>query len=132
MQEECGEKCTETCLCSLEGIITAVSKKWALLVINTLGHYQKLRYNEIMRELHSISPKALSGLLKRLEKESLVRREVFKEIPPRVEYSLTEDGKELRGAVTPLLRWASKRHNPRKGKCVEQYKRVSLHKIKDE
>jgi DNA-binding HxlR family transcriptional regulator len=132
MQKECEEKCTETCLCSLEGIITAVGKKWALLVINTLGHYQKLRYNEIMHELHNISPKTLSDLLKRLEKENLVRREVFNEIPPRVQYSLTEDGKELRGAVIRLLRWASKRHNPRKEKCVDQYKRVSLHKIKDE
>ncbi|MEM3031791.1 MAG: helix-turn-helix domain-containing protein [Nitrososphaerota archaeon] len=111
MPEECGERCTETCLCSLEGIITTVSKKWAFLVINTLGHYQKLRYNQIMHELHNISPKALSDILKRLEKESLVRREVFKEIPPRVEYSLTEDGRELRGAVIPLLKWASNRHN---------------------
>jgi len=56
-----------------------------------------------------ISPKALSDTLKKLENERLLTRESFAEIPPRVEYSLTNDGIELRKAIMPLLKWASKR-----------------------
>ena len=86
-----------------------ISKKWALLIINTIGNYRRLRFKGLMEELRGISPKTLSDTLKNLQAEGLIRREVFSEIPPRVEYSLTADGLEFRKAIIPLLTWAAKR-----------------------
>lgn len=98
-----------SCSCPLQGIIDVVSKKWTLLIINSIGNHEKLRFNEIMTELEGISPKTLSNTLKILEAEDIVQREIFKEIPPRVEYSLKDDGRELREAIIPLIQWAAKK-----------------------
>lgn len=94
------------CLCPLDGIIDIISKKWALLVINEIGNHQRLRYNVLMKELQKISPKTLADILKELERYNLIKRESFNEIPPRVDYTLTSDGEELRKAIIPLLQWA--------------------------
>ena len=104
------------CFCPLEGIIDVISKKWALLIINAIGNYGRLRFNKLMEELRGISPKTLADTLKQLQEEGLLKREPFAEIPPRVEYSLTKDGKGLREAVIPLLKWAATRQCSRK-KC---------------
>ena len=94
------------CLCPLEGVIDTISKKWALLIINEIGNHGRLRYNDIMKELESISPKTLADMLKNLHKEDLIIRKAFNEIPPRVEYSLTKEGVKLRDVIIPLLKWA--------------------------
>lgn len=105
------------CLCPLEGIINTIAKKWAVLVISIIGHHGKIRFNDIMAHLEAISPKTLSDLLKDLQKENLIQRESFAETPPRVEYSLTEDGKDLCEAIVPLIRWAEKRDNLLQKRC---------------
>jgi len=97
------------CLCPLEGVIDVISRKWALLVINEIGNHGRLRYNDLMKELEDISPKTLADILKDLQKGGLIERQAFNEIPPRVEYSLTKDGKKLRDAIIPLLQWAVSR-----------------------
>ena len=130
--QECRGECTEDCLCGLEEMLNIISKKWALLIINTIGNHQKLRYKEIMNQLHTISPKSLSDLLKNLKGEKLIERISYNEIPPRVEYSLTEDGKKLRKAMLPLLEWLSKRYGSNNERCKELYKNVPAHKIKRE
>jgi DNA-binding HxlR family transcriptional regulator len=56
-----------------------------------------------------ISPTVLSDRLKELEKQGILSREVFAEIPPRVEYTLTKDGMDLREMIIPLMNWASSR-----------------------
>lgn len=101
----------ELCLCPTEGIINVISKKWALQIIGTISNHKKLRFNEIMKNLGNISPKTLSDRLKELEEAGLIRREVFAEVPPRVEYSLTRDGIELRNSMLPLMEWAARRGN---------------------
>ncbi len=83
-----------------------ISKKWALLVINAIGNSQKIRYSEIRDTLGEINSKVLSDRLKEVEEAGLIKREAYAEIPPRVEYSLTEDGKALRRAIVPLMKWA--------------------------
>jgi DNA-binding HxlR family transcriptional regulator len=98
-----------TCFCPLEGIMHTISKKWAILIINAIGIYGKLRFNRLIEELQGISPKTLSDRLKELQAEGFIERESFDEIPPRVEYSLTKDGAELRESVIPLLEWTIKR-----------------------
>ena len=59
-----------------------------------------------MKELQPISPKTLADALKELKNSNLVKRESFNEIPPRVDYTLTEEGNELRHAIIPILQWA--------------------------
>lgn len=97
------------CFCPVEGIINVISKKWALAIIGTISNHTKLRFNELMNNLKGISPKSLATRLKDLEKSGIVNREIFAEIPPKVEYSLTKDGKEVRDAMKPLMEWAYKK-----------------------
>jgi len=106
------------CFCPLEGVMEVISKKWALLIINAIGIYGRLRFNRLMEELHDISPKTLSDRLKELQAEGLIERESFAEIPPRVEYSLTKDGTELRKSVIPLVEWTIKR-NVTSGRTID-------------
>ena len=112
----CGTE-EQTCICPLRGIIDLISKKWALLIINALGNSRKLRFNKLMETLNGISPKTLSDTLKELQAEGLIARESFAEIPPRVEYSLTKDGVELRKSIIPLLEWTANRENVDKERC---------------
>jgi len=107
MDEESGQ----ICLCPLGGVIDTISKKWALLIINVLGNYRRLRFNELMLQLEGISPKTLTDTLFLLQAEGLIHREAFSEVPPRVEYSLTDAGDELLTAIRPLLQWAARREN---------------------
>src|SRR3990170_6669050 len=119
------------CLCPLEGVIDVIGKKWALLIVNAIGNHGRLRFTNLMQELGNVSPKTLSDMLKELQAEGLVKRESFAEIPPRVEYSLTTNGVELRQAIVPLLKWAATRSNCEKEKCDSPYKSIPAHKIKN-
>jgi DNA-binding HxlR family transcriptional regulator len=92
--------------CPVQGVIDLISKKWALLIVAVLGSYGRLRYNGMLEQIKGISPKTLADTLKELQKSGIVAREAFNEIPPRVEYHLTEDGRKLREAVVPILQWA--------------------------
>ena len=94
------------CLCPLDGIIDIISKKWALLIINEIGNHKRIRYNDLMKESQNITPKTLADILKGLVKHGLVKREPFNQIPPRVNYTLTHDGEDLREAIIPILQWA--------------------------
>lgn len=109
--------------CPARGILDVTRKKWAFLIINALGDNQRLRFNGLMTQLEGVSPKTLADTLKTLEKEGLIDKRSFNEIPPRVEYSLTGDGRELRKAVMPLLQWAASRNNGTKVEC-----KLRLHK----
>jgi DNA-binding HxlR family transcriptional regulator len=124
------EKDSPVCFCPLRGVIDVIGKKWALLIINAIGNYGQLRFNNLMQELGAVSPKTLSDTLKELQAEGLVKRESFAEIPPRVEYSLTKDGIELRRAIVPLLSWAAKKSSCEKAKCTSPYKSIPAHKVK--
>jgi DNA-binding HxlR family transcriptional regulator len=115
MHLENNDLCHETegdiCLCPIEGIIATISKKWALQIIAVIGNHHRLRYSEILANLDGISPKSLADRLKELARVGLVTRTAYPEIPPRVEYTLTQDGKELRASIMPLMEWASKRRH---------------------
>jgi len=91
------------CLCPLECIIDTIGKKWTLLAVNAIGNRGKSRFSQMMQELKGISPTTLTDTLLELQREGLIARESFAEMPPRVEYSLTKDGAQLRRAILPLL-----------------------------
>lgn len=76
-----------------------ISGKWTLLIIRDLASGVK-RFNQLERSLQGISPKTLSERLRSLEEEGIVQRQTFAEVPPRVEYSLTEKGRDLVGVIT--------------------------------
>jgi len=95
--------------CPLQGVIDIIGKKWALLVINEIGNHKRIRFSELRSELRGVTAKTLSKTLTDLQDSGLIIRETFKEIPPRVEYSLTADGLDLHHAVVPLLLWAASR-----------------------
>lgn len=116
------------CFCPLEGVIDIISKKWALLIVNALGNRGKLRFNNLMKELEGISPKTLADTLKKLQDEVLIKRDAFAEIPPRVEYSLTQDGIELRQAIMPILKWAATKEHSTK-KCASSLQCIDAHRV---
>ncbi len=106
----CSEEIVEgICLCPLEGVIETISRKWTLQIVTVIGNHGNIRFNEIQTILKGISPSSLAQRLRDLELERLIVRNAFAEIPPRVEYSLTEDGKNLRRLIVPLMEWASER-----------------------
>ena len=84
-----------------------------MLVLFTLNRSETgiLRFNEIRRLMTDCSQKMLSQTLKNLEQSHLVNRKVYPEVPPRVEYSLTETGKSLMPALTALIAWGQEHFN---------------------
>jgi DNA-binding HxlR family transcriptional regulator len=84
--------------CPVARTAQIISGKWTLLIIRDLASGVK-RFNQLERSLHGISPKTLSERLRVLEEEGIISRQTFAEVPPRVEYSLTEKGHDLVGVV---------------------------------
>lgn len=92
--------------CPIRNVIDKFGDKWSLLVLYNLNEKGTLRFNDLHREMADCSQKMLSQTLKRLESIGMVHREVYPEVPPRVEYSLTERGKSLMPHVSALIAWA--------------------------
>ncbi|AGB03704.1 winged helix-turn-helix transcriptional regulator [Methanoregula formicica] len=100
---------TDICFCPLSGLLDVLAKKWALLIIAILGNEGEKGFNELKKELGSISPKPLSDTLKSLEGTGLVHKRILATSPPSVKYSLTPDGWQFREYLIPILVWVSER-----------------------
>jgi DNA-binding HxlR family transcriptional regulator len=87
--------------CPIARTAEIISGKWTLLIIRDLASGVK-RFNQLERSLHGISPKTLSERLRSLEEEGIIIRQTFAEVPPRVEYSLTEKGHDLVGVIESM------------------------------
>ena len=94
--------------CNLEAVLDILSGKWSLRILICLCQGGVVRFNELRRSLPGISNNKLSQCLKEFEKNKIVVRMQYNEIPPRVEYSLTELGRELQPAIVLLDEWAQK------------------------
>ena len=103
-----GEQGKVYCMCALNGAMDMLGRKWVLFAINSIGNHGSIRFTDLYKELKGVSPSTLSWILKKLEQSSVIERKSFSEIPPKVEYTLTYNGKELRKAILPLLVWAAK------------------------
>ncbi|MXP08750.1 winged helix-turn-helix transcriptional regulator [Pseudoblastomonas halimionae] len=88
--------------------IGRVADKWTLLVIEALEETGAMRFSAVGRALPGISQKMLTQTLRQMEREGLVSRTVFPEVPPRVEYALTDLGHELAEAFCGVWHWAEK------------------------
>ena len=93
--------------CPIRNVLSRVGDKWSMLVLFTLESNDTQRFKELQRNIPDISQKMLTATLKMLEADGLIRREVFPEVPPRVEYSLTTKGRSLLPLIDNLLSWAS-------------------------
>ena len=93
--------------CPIRNVISRFGDKWSMLVLYSLHTSETgvLRFNELRRHMTDCSQKMLSATLKNLEQSHLVHREVYPEVPPRVEYSLTDTGKSLMPAIMALIEW---------------------------
>lgn len=90
-------------------VLARVGDKWSLLVIGIL-HDGPLRFTELQRSIDGISHRMLTQTLRGLERDGLVSRKVFAEIPPRVEYTATPLGRSLSEPVIALVGWAADNH----------------------
>ena len=93
--------------CPIRNVVSRFGDKWSMLVLYQLHVSETgiLRFNEMRRLMTDCSQKMLSQTLKNLEQSHLVHREVYPEVPPRVEYSLTDIGKSLMPTLTALIAW---------------------------
>lgn len=96
-----------TCYCPLTGVINTLSRKYAMQLVSIIGTHDSLRFAEIEDHLPSASTSTISKRLDEFEDAGLVSRTQYNEIPPRVEYALTEEGDEVRMRLGPLLEWAT-------------------------
>lgn len=97
--------------CPVRNVLSRIGDKWSMLVLFTLETNKNQRFKELQRNIPDISQKMLTTTLKMLEGDNLVHREAFPEIPPRVEYSLTDKGQNLLPLIDNLLVWASENMN---------------------
>ena len=93
-------------ICPVRNVVARFGNKWALLVILVLSENEPIRYNELGRKIPDISSRVLSNTLRILEADGLVNRQFYQEVPPRVEYSLTETGRSLVPIIIKLTEWA--------------------------
>ena len=96
--------------CPSHAVLEMLASKWVYLVVCALRR-GRMRNGELARRLEGITPKMLTQTLRILERDGLVRREIFPVIPPRVEYELTELGQNLAGLLTQIRSW-SEEHAP--------------------
>jgi len=90
--------------CGLDAAVDVIGGKWKPLILWAL-HVDTRRFGELRRDVPGISEKMLIRQLREMEAVGIVHREMYREVPPRVEYSLTEFGRSLNAALVPLSEW---------------------------
>ena len=91
-------------------MVSRISDKWSLWTMSVIAEFgQPMRFSRIMDQVEGISQKSLTKTLRGLERDGLTTREVFAEVPPRVEYTITALGSEMLDNVAPLWLWVAKR-----------------------
>ena len=94
--------------CEVEDVWHVLGKAWALPILKNLNTKDVIRFNELKKLLSGISATVLSDRLAELEKEGLVSKKIYAEVPLRVEYSLTKRARELESILDQLNVWAKK------------------------
>lgn len=104
---------TDNCILSeigyerFESVIDMVGGKWKLRIVFFLAFHEVLRYGELKKLLHPITHKMLTAQLKESERDRLVIRKEYPQVPPKVEYSLSQMGRDLRPVVDSMCQWIS-------------------------
>ena len=92
--------------CPVRNILSRIGDKWSILVLFTLQQNDIMRFNELRKAVPDISQKMLTVTLRTLEEDGFVKRQIYPEVPPRVEYSLTDRARSLLPYINSLISWA--------------------------
>ena len=92
--------------CPIRNILARISDKWSMLVLFTLDRPSAMRFSALQKSIPDISQKMLTVTLGTLEEDGFVRRQVYAEVPPRVEYSLTDRAMSLLPHINSLITWS--------------------------
>ncbi|WTW97212.1 helix-turn-helix transcriptional regulator [Streptomycetaceae bacterium NBC_01309] len=92
-------------VCGIDAAVGVIGGKWKVLIIWALDEYPGIRFGELRRQVPGVTVKVLASHLRELEEDGIVHRVAYDEVPPRVEYSLTETGVLLNKALGPLGAW---------------------------
>jgi DNA-binding HxlR family transcriptional regulator len=103
---------TTTTTCAIVDVWEVLGRRWSLHIIKNLSTKEVIRFNELKRALAGISSTVLAERLLELEREGLVTKKIYPEVPPRVEYSMTPQARELEVIIKELARWANKWKRP--------------------
>lgn len=87
---------------------SVISGKWKILILWYISFYKVQRFGELLRRLDGITQSTLTKQLRELEKDGFIHREIYKEIPPKVEYSLTEFGESFLPVLQTMMEWSEK------------------------
>lgn len=98
---EAGPTCT-----AMSDILNRIGDKWSVMVVAHLGDKSRMRFSELRRAIDGISQRMLTLTLRNLERDGLVNRTIYAEVPPRVEYELTDLGQTLLEPIHALWAWA--------------------------
>src|ERR687886_881479 len=112
MQEEPMDGKASGGTCAIVDVWEMLGKRWSLHILKNLSTKEVIRFNELKRSLSGISSTVLSERLLELERVGLVTKKIYPEVPPRVEYSMTPQAKELEVIIKELARWAEKWRSP--------------------
>lgn len=105
--------------CGMAYAISALSGRWKLSILGYLLANEKLRYAELKRKIEGISERMLISQLKELQADNLVERIAYPEVPPRVEYKLSERGKSLEYILLELSKWGARNYDEDKSQKTE-------------
>lgn len=92
--------------CPIRNVLARISDKWVILVLYKLSQEPAIRFNILQKRIPDISQKMLTITLRTLEEDGFVKRKVYAEVPPRVEYSLTDRARSLLPYINSLIIWA--------------------------
>ena len=98
--------------CTVVDVWELLGRRWSLHILKNLKTKEVIRFNELKRLLPGISSTVLSERLLELEREGLVTKKIYPEVPPRVEYGITPQARELEVIIKDLARWANKWKRP--------------------
>ena len=93
-------------ICPIRNVVARFGNKWSLIVLLIINDAGTVRFNELCRMIPDISTRVLSGTLRTLEADGLIDRKVYAQVPPKVEYQLTDTGKSLVPIIHQLTDWA--------------------------
>ena len=93
-------------ICPIRNVVSRFGNKWSLLVLLVINEGQTVRFNELGRMIPDISTRVLSGTLKTLEAAGRISRKVYAQVPPKVEYTLSDSGRSLIPLIMQLTAWA--------------------------
>ncbi|MDB5623337.1 MAG: helix-turn-helix transcriptional regulator [Devosia sp.] len=95
---------------AMSDVLNRIGDKWSVMVVGILARHDTIRFNELKRSINGVSQRMLTLTLRNLERDGLVTRTIYPEVPPRVEYGLTQLGKTLTNPIQALWNWSAEHH----------------------